>query len=164
MTRLSLFNSPLLLGFDHFERVIDRVAKNTSDGFPPYNIEQTSEGGIRITVAVAGFSKEDLHVSVEDNQLVIRGKHLDDEKRMFLHRGIATRQFQKTFILAEGIEVAHADYSSGLLHINIIRPHVERKVKTISITEQSGSESSAAPKGATTQQPIIQIQQEAKHP
>ena len=134
MTRVSLFNSPLLLGFDHFERVIDRVSKNTAEGYPPYNIEQIGEYGLRITIAVAGFSKEDLSVTVEDNQLTIRGKQShEDDKRIYLHRGIATRQFQRSFVLAEGIEVHSADFNNGLLHVNLIRPNVERRVKTISI-------------------------------
>ncbi len=107
MTRLSVFNSPLLLGFDHVERVLDRVAKSSAEGYPPYNIEQTSEHCLRITLAVAGFHEEELSVSTEDNQLVIRGRQsADDGSRVFLHRGIASRQFQRSFVLAEGIEVA----------------------------------------------------------
>ena len=135
MTRVSLFNSPLLLGFDHFERVIDRVSKNTSDGYPPYNIEQIGESGLRITVAVAGFAQQDLSVTLEDNQLAVRGKHAstEDDQRLYLHRGIATRQFQRTFVLAEGIEVERAHFSNGLLHIDLMRPHVDRCVKTIDI-------------------------------
>ncbi len=135
MTRVSLFNSPLLLGFDHFERVIDRVSKNTADGYPPYNIEQIGDGDLRITIAVAGFSREDLAVTTEDNQLTVRGKHnnADEEQRVYLHRGIATRQFQRTFVLAEGIEVDQAQYNNGLLHIELRRPHVARCIKTIDI-------------------------------
>ena len=137
MTRVSLFNSPLLLGFDHFERVIDRVSKNTADGYPPYNIEQIGEGDLRITIAVAGFSREDLAVTVEDNQLTVRGKHNhgDEEQRVYLHRGIATRQFQRTFVLAEGIEVGQAQFNNGLLHIDLRRPQVARCVKTINIQD-----------------------------
>ncbi len=135
MTRVSLFNSPLLLGFDHFERVIDRVSKNTSDGYPPYNIEQIGESGLRITIAVAGFAREDLGVTLEDNQLIVRGKHTatDDDQKIYLHRGIGTRQFQRTFILAEGIEVAQAQFHNGLLHIDLMRPHVNRCVQNIDI-------------------------------
>src|SRR5271169_3702232 len=105
MSRLSLFNSPLLLGFDHFERVLDRVSKAQTDGYPPYNIEQTGEGSLRLSLAVAGFALEDLVLQVEDNQLVIRGKQKDDGERTYLHRGIAARQFQRNFLLAEGIEI-----------------------------------------------------------
>lgn len=133
MTRMSVFNSPLLLGFDHFERALDRIAKSTSDGYPPYNIEQTSEDGLRITLAVAGFSSEDLSVQIEDNQLVIRGRQQDDDDRVYLHRGIAARQFQRTFVLAEGIEVVSADLDNGLLHIDLRRPMPEVKVQTIQI-------------------------------
>jgi HSP20 family molecular chaperone IbpA len=104
MPRLSVFNSPLLLGFDHFERVIDRVAKSSAEGYPPYNIEQISEEMLSITLAVAGFSMDDLEVTIEDNQLVIRGRNSDeDEKRIYLHRGIAARQFERSFVLADGI-------------------------------------------------------------
>ena len=106
MARMQIFDSPLLLGFDHFERVLDRVSKASSEGYPPYNIEQVSEEHLRITLAVAGFTMEDLDVSIEDNQLVIRGLHSDDEaSKIYLHRGIAGRQFQRSFVLAEGIEV-----------------------------------------------------------
>src|SRR5215469_6451708 len=105
MSRLSLFNSPLLLGFDQFERAFERVSKAAADGYPPYNVEQTGENSLRITLAVAGFSMEDLSVQVEDNQLVVRGKQNDGgADRVYLHRGIAARQFQRSFVLAEGIE------------------------------------------------------------
>lgn len=133
MTRLSLFNSPLLLGFDHVERVLDRVAKGSTDGYPPYNIEQTSEDGLRITLAVAGFSMEELAVQVEDQQLVIRGRQQEEAGRIYLHRGIAARQFQRSFVLAEGIDVVAAHLDSGLLHIDLRRPPVESRVKTIRI-------------------------------
>lgn len=134
MTRMSLFNSPLLLGFDHVERVLDRVAKSANDGYPPYNIEQTSENALRITLAVAGFEEDDLTVTVEENQLVIRGRRQeDDADRIFLHRGIATRQFQRAFVLAEGIEVDDARLDNGLLHIDLSRPAAETLVKTIKI-------------------------------
>lgn len=134
MTRLSGFNSPLLLGFDHFERVLDRIQKSSGEGYPPYNIEQTGETGLRITLAVAGFSMDDLSVSLEDNQLVIRGRQCEDETdRVFLHRGIAARQFQRSFVLAEGIEVKGASLDNGLLHIDLNRPTPETRVKTIPI-------------------------------
>jgi len=133
MARLSLFNSPLLLGFDHFERALDRVSKVSSDGYPPYNIEQTGENALRITLAVAGFAMNDLSLTVEDNQLVVRGKQTDDENRVYLHRGIAARQFQRSFVLAEGIEVRGAWLDNGLLHIDLTRPPVETRVRTIEI-------------------------------
>lgn len=133
MSRMSVFNSPLLLGFDHFERALDRISKSTSDGYPPYNIEQTDKSGLRITLAVAGFASENLSVQIEDNQLVIRGRQNEDEDRIYLHRGIAARQFQRSFVLAEGIEVVSADLDNGLLHIDLRRPMPEVKVQTIEI-------------------------------
>jgi HSP20 family molecular chaperone IbpA len=136
MTRISNFNSPLLLGFDHFERVLDRISKTSPEGYPPYNIEQTGENGLRITLAVAGFSMNDLSVSTEDNQLIIRGRQVDDDAphRVFLHRGIAARQFQRAFVLAEGIEVVGASLDNGLLHIDLTRPSPEPRVRTIPIS------------------------------
>ena len=119
---MSVFNSPLLLGFDHFERVLDRAAKAANDGYPPYNIEQVGENGLRITLAVAGFARADLDISIEDNQLIIRGRQTEPEDKVYLHRGIAARQFQRTFVLAEGIEIAGAHLDSGLLHIDLQRP------------------------------------------
>ncbi|MBX9635082.1 MAG: Hsp20 family protein [Magnetospirillum sp.] len=134
MTRLSVFNSPLLLGFDQFERVLDRVSKSQAEGYPPYNIEQTGDNGLRITLAVAGFSMDDLSVAVEDNQLIIRGRQIeDDPSRVFLHRGIAARQFQRSFVLAEGIEVNAATLDNGLLHVDLTRPRPEPRVKNIPI-------------------------------
>lgn len=134
MTRLSVFNSPLLLGFDQFERVLDRVAKSQSEGYPPYNIEQIGDNGLRITLAVAGFSMDDLAVGLEDNQLIIRGRQVEDEAgRIFLHRGIAARQFQRAFVLAEGIEVHSATLDNGLLHVDLVRPRPEPRVKSIPI-------------------------------
>lgn len=135
MSRMSVFNSPLMLGFDQFERVLDRVAKSQGEGYPPYNIEQIGENGLRITLAVAGFSMDDLSVGLEDNQLVIRGRHAEeaDEGRVFLHRGIAARQFQRAFVLAEGIEVTSAVLDNGLLHIDLERPRPEPRVKSIPI-------------------------------
>ncbi len=134
MTRMSIFDSPLLLGFDHFERVLDRATKNSAEGYPPYNIEQTSENSLRITLAVAGFVMEDLTVSVEDNQLVIRGKNIDNkDNRVFIHRGIATRQFQRSFVLAEGIEVICANLDNGLLNVDLERTVPEPEIKKIEI-------------------------------
>jgi HSP20 family molecular chaperone IbpA len=133
VTRLSLFNHPLLLGFDQFERTLDRVAKNAGDGYPPYNVEQVGENGLRITLAVAGFKTEDLTVQVEDNQLVIRGKQGDDPTRVYLHRGIAARQFQRVFVLAEGIEVRGAELDNGLLHIDLARPIPESRTRKVEI-------------------------------
>ncbi len=139
MTRLSGFTNPLLLGFDELERVLERVAKSGNDGYPPYNIErlQTEPGEkgdlLRITLAVAGFSEDELDISVEENQLMIRGKQVDDKERIYLHRGIAARQFQKSFVLAEGIEVSGADLSNGLLSVDLIRIQPERIIRKISI-------------------------------
>jgi HSP20 family molecular chaperone IbpA len=133
MSRLSLFNSPLLLGFEHFERTLDRVTKVSGDGYPPYNIEQLGDNEMRITLAVAGFAMGDLTITLEDNQLVIRGKQADDGNRVYLHRGIAARQFQRSFVLAEGIEVRGARLDNGLLHIDLVRPEVEARVRTIPI-------------------------------
>jgi len=132
-TRLSLFNSPFLLGFDQFERTLDRIAKNAGEGYPPYNIEQIGEDGLRITLAVAGFTSDDLQVQTEDNQLVIRGRQQDDKTRIYLHRGIAARQFQRSFVLADGIEVLGCTLDNGLLHIDLRRPIPEPKVRTIKI-------------------------------
>ena len=136
---MSGFTNPLLLGFDQLERVLDRASKSGNDGYPPYNIEKISdrEGDqgdiIRITLAVAGFSDEDLDISVEENQLTIRGKQTDESEREYLHRGIAARQFQKAFVLAEGMEVGGAELSNGLLSIELIRLEPERIVRKISI-------------------------------
>ena len=146
MSRLSGFNSPLLLGFDHFEQLLDRAAKAGGEGYPPYNIEQTGEYALRITLAVAGFSMDDLTVSEEDNQLVIRGRHREDsvDERVFLHRGIASRQFQRNFVLAEGIEIGGAYLDNGLLHIDLERHVPEPEVRTIEIKQSAGK------KGAKT--------------
>jgi HSP20 family molecular chaperone IbpA len=152
MSRLSLFNSPLLLGFDHFERALDRVSKVSSDGYPPYNIEQLGDNALRITLAVAGFLMSDLSITVEDNQLVVRGKQTDDSQRVYLHRGIAARQFQRSFVLAEGIEVSGAVLDNGLLHIDLVRPEVESRVRTVEI--QSGSTAAEhAPAGSNSKIP-----------
>lgn len=132
-TRLSLFDSPLFLGFDHFERTLDRVKKHASEGYPPYNIEQTSEQGLRITLAVAGFTMSDLDIEVEQNQLVIRGRQEDDVSKTYLHRGIASRQFQRTFVLADGIEILGASLDNGLLHIDMKRVEPESTARKIEI-------------------------------
>jgi len=133
MSRLTVFNSPLLLGFDHFERVLDRVTKAQADGYPPYNVEQTGEHALRLTLAVAGFALEDLSLLVEDNQLIVRGKQKEEGERVYLHRGIAARQFQRAFVLAEGIEVQGAWLDNGLLHIDLVRPQPESRVRKIEI-------------------------------
>ena len=137
MSRLSLFNSPLLLGFDHFERALDRVSKVSADGYPPYNVEQLGENALRITLAVAGFQMNDLGITVEDNQLVVRGRQTDDTQRVYLHRGIAARQFQRSFVLAEGIEVSGAWLDNGLLHIDLVRPEAESRVRNVEIRKVS---------------------------
>jgi HSP20 family molecular chaperone IbpA len=133
MSRLSLFNSPLLLGFDQFERTVDRVTKATGDGYPPYNVEQLDENALRITLAVAGFTMSDLTVQLEDNQLVVRGRQTDDKDRVYLHRGIAARQFQRSFVLAEGIEIVGAWLDNGLLNIDLSRRAIEERVRNIEI-------------------------------
>ena len=134
MSRYSAFNSPLMLGFDHLERLADSIAKASSDGYPPYNIEQTGETGLRISLAVAGFRREDLEIVAEHNQLLIRGRQADEtEEKVYLHRGIAGRQFQRKFLLAEGIEVAGANLEHGLLHIDLARPEPELRTRTIQI-------------------------------
>lgn len=139
MTRMSAFSSPFLLGFDEIERALDRVAKATNDGYPPYNIERipqddSEDERLSITLAVAGFTQSELDVTIEENQLVIRGRQEDDENRLFLHRGIAARQFQRTFVLAEGIEILSADLKDGLLAIDLIRPQLVKTVRKINIS------------------------------
>ena len=139
MSRLPSLSSPFLLGFDEIERVLDRVSK-ASDGYPPYNIERILRDDgkperLRITLAVAGFTRDQLDVTIEESQLVIRGRQHDDKARQFLHRGIAARQFQRTFVLADGIEVLGADLKNGLLSIDLARPEPERTVRTVSILE-----------------------------
>jgi HSP20 family molecular chaperone IbpA len=141
MSRVPPLSSPFLLGFDEIERALERVAK-VSDGYPPYNIERIPrENGtperLRITLAVAGFMRDQLDVTVEESQLVIRGRQQDDKARQYLHRGIAARQFQRTFVLAEGMHVLCADLKNGLLSIDLARPEPERIVKSISITDNA---------------------------
>jgi HSP20 family molecular chaperone IbpA len=138
MSRVPSLSSPFLLGFDEIERALDRVAK-AADGYPPYNIERLARDAqkpdrLRISLAVAGFTRDQLEVSIEENQLVIRGRQQDDKSRHYLHRGIAARQFQRTFVLAEGMEVLGADLKNGLLEIDLARPEPERLVKRVSIT------------------------------
>lgn len=134
MTKLTLGTHPFLLGFDQLERLVERTAKSGNDGYPPYNIEQTSENSYRITLALAGFDETDLQITVEDRQLVIRGRQSDDtEGRVFLHRGIAARQFQRSFVLAEGVDVGAAQMENGLLHVDLTRALPEKVVQTIEI-------------------------------
>ena len=136
MSSTRMFTSPLFLGFDHLEQMLERAAKSPADGYPPYNIEQTHPTGLRITLAVAGFTMGDLQITQEDNQLVVRGRQADDTQgRVYLHRGIAARQFQRAFVLAEGIEVKGAWLDNGLLHIDLARPQPEIRVRTIEITK-----------------------------
>lgn len=136
MTKLTLGSHPYLLGFDQLERLVERTVKSGNDGYPPYNIEQTSENSYRISLAVAGFDEADLSITVEDKQLVIRGRQADDsEGRAFLHRGIAARQFQKSFVLAEGVEVGRAKTENGLLHIDLSRAVHDSVVQTIEINQ-----------------------------
>ena len=132
MSRVSVFSSPLLLGFDQFERTLDRLAKN-AEGYPPYNIERIGENGLRITLAVAGFTSSELAIELVENQLTVRGKQTDDGDRIYLHRGIAARQFQRAFMLADGIEVTGARLDNGLLSIDLVRPVLEPRIRTIRI-------------------------------
>jgi HSP20 family molecular chaperone IbpA len=139
MSRVPSLSSPFLLGFDEIERALDRVTKG-ADGYPPYNIERLARDAdyperLRITLAVAGFTRDQLDVSIEENQLVIRGRQQDDKSRHYLHRGIAARQFQRTFVLADGMDVLGADLKNGLLSIDLARPEPERVVKTIAIKQ-----------------------------
>ena len=133
-TRLSLFDSPMFLGFDQLEQTFDRIRKSAGEGYPPYNIEQIGENGLRITLAVAGFTMDDLDIEVEHNQLVIRGRQEEDEERLYLHRGIAARQFQRSFVLADGIEIMGATLDNGLLHIDMQRVVPESAAKKIAIS------------------------------
>ncbi len=133
MTRLSLLNNPLLLGFEEFERTLERAAKASADGYPPYNIERVGQDRLRITLAVAGFSEDELEVLMEDNQLTIRGRRIDEPDRNFVHRGIAARQFQRSFVLADGIEVVGATLDKGLLHVDIVQPQPARNARQIKI-------------------------------
>ncbi|WP_159586979.1 Hsp20 family protein [Chelativorans xinjiangense] len=138
MTRMTPFSNPLLLGFDSMEKTLERIAKS-GDSYPPYNIERirNSEGRnerLRITLAVAGFAEQDLEVTTEENQLVVRGRQNDDAEREYLHRGIAARQFQRVFVLADGMRVLNAELKNGLLAIDLDRPQPERLVQKIDIS------------------------------
>jgi HSP20 family molecular chaperone IbpA len=133
MNRLSLFSSPFLLGFDRLEEMLARVSRSSADGYPPYDVESLGDNRLRITLAVAGFQRDDLAITVENNELVIRGKQADDQSRVFLHRGIAARQFQRRFVLAEGIEVSGAALENGLLHVTLTRPEPATVSRTIEI-------------------------------
>ncbi|MFM1813617.1 MAG: hypothetical protein RLZ98_312 [Pseudomonadota bacterium] len=145
MARMSLLSSPLLLGFEEIERLIDRAGKSGGEGYPPYNIERVraeSRDGeaqpnelLRITLAVAGFTREQLEITLEDKQLLVRGRQKDDKEREYLYRGIAARQFQRTFVLADGIEIKSAELSNGLLHIDLVRLEPEKTVRTIAIND-----------------------------
>ncbi len=161
MTRYTVFDSPLLLGFDQLERMVERAAKSASGGYPPYNIEQIGEHGLRITLAVAGFTMDQLQVAMEDRHLVIRGRQdEDDSHRVFHHRGIATRQFQRVFLLADEIQIKGAHLDNGLLHIDLFRIVPEKKIQTIPIeagnprakgktVEIDGSSQKSLPPGET---------------
>jgi HSP20 family molecular chaperone IbpA len=147
----------MFLGFDHLEQMLERAAKTSSDGYPPYNIEQISPTGLRISLAVAGFTMDDLQITQEDNQLVIRGRQTEDgQGRVFIHRGIAARQFQRAFVLAEGIEVHGAWMDSGLLHIDLARPQPEARIKTIRITKPGN--------GATTAPTLVDTKRDRDDP
>ncbi|GGC93582.1 Hsp20 family protein [Chelatococcus reniformis] len=142
MSRASPFSHPFLLGFDEIEQALDRAAKAASDGYPPYNIERIPREGneperLRIVLALAGFTREQLEITLEENQLVIRGRQVEDKTRQFLHRGIAARQFQRSFLLADGMEVLGADLSNGLLSVDLARPDAERIVRKIEISARS---------------------------
>ena len=138
MSRMSVFNSPFLLGFEQFERTIDRISKLSTETYPPYNIEQISSNLLRITIAVAGFEKTDLEINLEGNQLQIKGfKKEENDERIFLHRGIATRQFQRNFVLAEGIEVEGASMENGLLSVALSQPINSEESKKIEIKDSS---------------------------
>ena len=139
MTKLTLGSYPYLLGFDQLERLVERTAKSGNEGYPPFNIEQSSDHSFRITLAVAGFAEGDLSITVEDRQLNVRGSQQDvDDERVFLHRGIAARQFQKSFVLAEGVEVGAASMENGLLHVDLTRSVPDKIVQTIKINKNRG--------------------------
>ena len=138
MSRMPTLNSPFLLGFDEIDRALERVTRSTADGYPPYNIEriarsETSAETLRITLAVAGFARGELEILVEDGQLVIKGRQIDDRDRVYLHRGIAARQFQRVFLLADGMQVSGADLVNGLLSVDLHRPEPQRRGQVIDI-------------------------------
>ncbi len=146
MSRTSLFSSPLLLGFDHFERTLERIAKASSEGYPPYNVEQIGTDRLCLTLAVAGFMPEELDVAVEEDQLVIRGRTREEEAegRVFLHRGIAARQFQRRYVLADGLVVEGARLEAGLLHIDLQRPRPTTRVRKVRIATGPSGERAPA--------------------
>ena len=146
MARISAFNSPFLLGFEQFEQTLNRISKMPAEGYPPYNIEQVGENSLRISLAVAGFTETDLSIELEDNQLMIRGRQTEEADRVYLHRGIAARQFQRSFVLAEGIEIVGAELDNGLLHVDLVRPEPEPRVQKIKIKRRS---SKVGPIGVT---------------
>jgi len=140
MSQMSVFSSPFMLGFDELERLLDHATKTAGDGYPPYNIERVAAVGekgdaLRITLAVAGFARDELDVTLEENQLTITGRQSDDEEHDYLHRGIAARQFKRTFVLADGMEVKGADMENGLLSIDLVRPEPRRVARNIEIKE-----------------------------
>ena len=138
MSKFMLGTHPFLLGFDQLERLVERTAKTGNEGYPPYNIEKSTPNSYRITLAVAGFGEDDLSITIEDSQLVVKGRHCaDTSDRVFLHRGIAARQFQRTFVLADGVEIGSAIMENGLLHIDLNRASPETIVKTIKITKRT---------------------------
>jgi len=140
VSTMSVFNSPLLLGFDRFENMLEQLAKSGGEGYPPYNIEQTSDSELRITLAVAGFFKEDLQITLEQNQLIIHGKQNEDTGRVYIHRGIAARQFKRKFVLAEGVQVTGAEMDNGLLHIDLRLPIQKQDIKQIEINDKNGGQ------------------------
>ncbi len=136
MTRMTFSSHPFLLGFEQLDRLVERTVKSGNDGYPPYNIEQSGDDSYRITLAVAGFGEGDLSITLENRQLAIRGQHPDTgDERAFLHRGIAARQFQRVFVLADGVEVTGAKLENGLLLVDLKRAAAETRVRTIPITE-----------------------------
>lgn len=132
MSRINYFNHPLLLGFDELERTLDRISKQ-ADNYPPYNIEERANGRLRITLAVAGFGTDDLEIRLEENQLVVRGRQTESAERVFVHRGIAARQFQKAFVLADGVEVEGASLENGLLHVDLLKRPIANQERRIEI-------------------------------
>ena len=155
MDRISLFSSPLFLGFDHFERLVDSLSK-ADDSYPPYNIEQIGEQGFRITLALAGFKKESIKITLENNQLTIRGKQEPNPNAVYIFRGIATRQFVRTFVLADGVEVKNAEFEDGLLHVNLLRIKHKGNVRTIDISSPSSSKPRQLPAISTSEVPEIE--------
>ena len=139
MTRMSPFSSPLLLGFDRLEEVVDRLTRSATEGYPPYNVVRAADDRLRISLAVAGFAEDDLEVTVERNELHIKGRQAEDDSAVYLYRGIAARQFHRTFLLADGIEVTGARLEAGLLHIDLTRPTAPEIVRTVAIKSGDGA-------------------------